>query len=110
MDLSIQAVSQCENDAAKITFHHLHKPGLVALLSDGIGFAMLFVIDIGAIRDLALVASVGVALVIFTNLVLLPILMSYVGVSQACISHLMPGTPAVPRGPRRGRATCPPCV
>jgi predicted RND superfamily exporter protein len=74
-------------DAAKITFHHLHKPGLVALLSDGIGFAMLFVIDIGAIRDLALVASVGVGLVIFTNLVLLPILMSYVGVSKACIKH-----------------------
>jgi len=74
-------------DAAKITFQHLHKPGLVALLSDGIGFAMLFVIDIGAIRDLALVASVGVALVIFTNLVLLPILMSYVGVSKACIKH-----------------------
>ena len=74
-------------DAAKVTFHHLHKPGLVALLSDGLGFAMLFIIDIGAIRDLALVASVGVALVIFTNLVLLPILMSYVGVSKACISH-----------------------
>jgi predicted RND superfamily exporter protein len=74
-------------DAAKITFHHLHKPGLVALLSDGIGFAMLFVIDIGAIRDLAIVASVGVALVIFTNLVLLPVLMSYVGVTKSCIRH-----------------------
>ena len=73
--------------AAKHTFHHLHKPGLVALLSDGIGFAMLFTIDIGAIRDLALVASVGVALVIVTNLVLLPVLMSYVGVSQNGIEH-----------------------
>ena len=74
-------------DAAKHTFHHLHKPGLVALLSDGIGFAMLFTIDIGAIQDLALVASVGVALVIITNLLLLPILMSYIGVTQSGIAH-----------------------
>ena len=74
-------------DAARNTFHHLYKPGLLALLSDGIGFAMLFVIDIGAIQDLALVASVGVAMVIFTNLILLPLLMSYVGVSQSCINH-----------------------
>ncbi len=74
-------------NAARITFHHLHRPGMVALLSDGMGFAMLFMIDIGAIQDLALVASIGVALVIFTNLVLLPILMSYFGVSQRCIEH-----------------------
>lgn len=73
--------------AARVTFHHLHKAGLVALISDGIGFAALFVIDIGAIKDLALVASVGVALVIFTNLVLLPVLMSYVGVTQGCVDH-----------------------
>ncbi len=74
-------------ESARISFHHLHKAGLVALLSDGIGFATLFVIDIGAIKDLALVASVGVALVIFTNLVLLPVLMSYIGVSRACVEH-----------------------
>ncbi|WP_372832291.1 RND family transporter [Pontibacterium sp.] len=73
--------------AARVTFHHLHKAGLVALISDGIGFATLFVIDIGGIKDLALVASVGVALVIFTNLVLLPVLMSYVGVTQRCVDH-----------------------
>ncbi|MEY8200803.1 MAG: MMPL family transporter [Colwellia sp.] len=74
-------------EASKITFHLLHKAGLLALLSDGIGFAMLFVIDIGAIKDLAMVASVGVALVIFTNLILLPMVMSYAGVSKRCITH-----------------------
>ncbi len=74
-------------EASKVTFHLLHKAGLIALLSDGIGFAMLFVIDIGAIKDLAMVASVGVALVIFTNLILLPLLMSYCGVSQRCVDH-----------------------
>ncbi|WP_027856558.1 efflux RND transporter permease subunit [Marinobacterium jannaschii] len=74
-------------NASRVTFHHLHKAGLVALISDGIGFATLFVIDIGGIKDLAMVASVGVALVIFTNLVLLPVLMSYVGVTQRCVDH-----------------------
>ncbi|MES9828379.1 MAG: MMPL family transporter [Candidatus Thiodiazotropha sp.] len=74
-------------DAARIAFHHLHRPGLVALLSDGIGFGMLLVIDIGAIQDLAMVASIGVALVIFTNLVLLPVLMSYIGVTNSCVEH-----------------------
>jgi predicted RND superfamily exporter protein len=74
-------------DAARVTFHLLHKAGLLALLSDGIGFAMLFVIDIGAIQDLALVASIGVALVIITNLLLLPVIMSYIGVTQRCIEH-----------------------
>ena len=73
--------------AAQIAFRHLHRPGLLALLSDGIGFAMLLVINIGAIQDLAKAASIGVALVIITNLVLLPIVMSYVGVTRSCIEH-----------------------
>jgi hypothetical protein len=41
------------------------------------------VIDIPVIRDLALTASVGVAVLIVTNLILLPVLLSYVGVSPA---------------------------
>jgi hypothetical protein len=41
------------------------------------------VIDIPVIKDLALTASVGVAVLIFTNLILLPVLLSYVGVSEA---------------------------
>lgn len=74
-------------EAAQVTFHLLHKAGLVALISDGIGFAMLLVIDIGVIRDLAIVACIGVCVVILTNLVLLPILLSYSGVSQRCVQH-----------------------
>ena len=40
------------------------------------------VIDIDVIQDLALTASLGVAVLIFTNLILLPVLLSYVGVSD----------------------------
>jgi len=74
-------------DAARITFQHLVKPGMLALLSDGIGFATLLVINIGVIQDLAVAASLGVAIIILTNLILLPVLMSYIGVTQGCIKH-----------------------
>jgi predicted RND superfamily exporter protein len=47
-----------------------------------VGFAVLMVIDIPVIRDLALTASVGVGVLICTNLLLLPVLLSYTGVSK----------------------------
>ncbi len=68
--------------AARYTFRRLFLAGLSALLCDAVGFAVLMVIRIGVIQELALMASVGVAVLIFTNLVLLPILLSYTGVSR----------------------------
>jgi hypothetical protein len=67
--------------AARCTFRRLFLAGLTALLADAVGFAVLLVIDIQAIRELAISASIGVAVLIFTNLILLPILLSYTGVS-----------------------------
>ncbi len=67
--------------AARYTFRRLFVAGLTALLADAVGFAVLMVIDIPVIKDLAISASIGVGVLIFTNLVLLPILLSYVGVS-----------------------------
>jgi predicted RND superfamily exporter protein len=69
--------------AARYTFRRLFLAGLTALLADAVGFAVLMTIDIPVIRDLALTASVGVAVLIFTNLLLLPVLLSYVGVSAS---------------------------
>jgi predicted RND superfamily exporter protein len=66
--------------AARLTFRRLFGAGLTALLADAAGFAALMTIDIGVIRQLALAASLGVAALIFTNLILLPVLISYVGV------------------------------
>jgi hypothetical protein len=63
--------------AAQTAFRTLLIPGGIALLSDTIGFMTLLVIDIGIIRELAITASMGVAVIILTNLVLLPVLMSY---------------------------------
>lgn len=67
--------------AARFTFRRLFLAGLTALMADAVGFAVLLVIDIQAIRELAIAASIGVAMLIFTNLILLPILLSYAGVS-----------------------------
>jgi predicted RND superfamily exporter protein len=68
--------------AARYTFRRLFLAGLTALLADAVGFAVLLVIDIQVIRELAIAASIGVAVLIFTNLILLPILLSYTGVSK----------------------------
>jgi uncharacterized protein len=67
--------------AARFTFRRLFLAGLTALLADAVGFAVLLVIDIQAIRELAIAASIGVGVLIFTNLILLPIMLSYTGVS-----------------------------
>ncbi|GAB5382304.1 MAG: MMPL family transporter [Aliiglaciecola sp.] len=68
--------------AAESAFRTLLIPGGIALLSDTVGFMTLLVIDIGIIRELAITASLGVAVIILTNLILLPVLMSYVRFSD----------------------------
>ncbi|MBD8495094.1 MMPL family transporter [Pseudomonas syringae] len=67
--------------AARFTFRRLFFAGLTALLCDAVGFAVLMIIKIPVIQDLAVIASLGVAVLIFTNLILLPVLLSYIGVS-----------------------------
>lgn len=73
--------------AARYTFRRLFLAGVTALLADAVGFAVLMVIDIPVIKDLALTASIGVAVLIFTNLLLLPVLLSYTGVSAKAAEH-----------------------
>ncbi len=67
--------------AARYTFRRLFVAGLTALLADAVGFGVLMLIDIKVIRDLAVTASIGVVVLIFTNLILLPILLSFTGVT-----------------------------
>jgi len=74
-------------DSAKLAFRSLYIAGITALVSDAIGFTTLMVIDIEVIRELAIAASIGVAIIIVTNLIALPILMSYIGVSPAGLKY-----------------------
>lgn len=69
--------------SARYTFRRLFMAGLTALMADVLGFAVLTVIDIQIIRDLALTACIGMGALIFTNLILLPILLSYTGVNAS---------------------------
>lgn len=69
-------------EAAELSFRVLLIPGGIALLSDTVGFMTLLSIDIGIIRELAITASLGVAMIILTNLVLLPLLVSYLKVPK----------------------------
>ncbi|MBT1445662.1 MMPL family transporter [Shewanella sp. JM162201] len=68
---------QATKAAAASAFRSLLVPGGVALLSDTVGFITLLAIDIGIIRELAISASLGVAVIIFTNLILLPVVISF---------------------------------
>jgi len=65
-------------DAAKASFRQLLIPGVIALASDTIGFVTIRLIEIRVIQEMAVTASLGVAVIILSNLVLLPILLSYV--------------------------------
>lgn len=81
--------SEAENPlmAARRTFRQLFLPGMIAILADAVGFITLLLIDIGVIRELAIGASIGVAVIVFTNLILLPVAISYVGISNKAVER-----------------------
>ncbi len=78
----IHNTSENKLSRAKYAFTTLIIAGLTALISDAIGFTTLMVIKIQVIRELAISASIGVALIIITNLIVLPLLLSYSGVNS----------------------------
>ena len=65
-------------ESARRTFRQLLAPAVVALLADLVGFVTILMIPVPVIREMAITASIGVAIVILTDLVLLPVLVSYV--------------------------------
>ena len=73
--------ADCE-EASRVAFRKLAVPGGIALASDTIGFLTLLLIDIGIIRELAITASLGVMVILVTNLGLLPVLLSFGSMSD----------------------------
>lgn len=69
-------------DSARSSFRRLLVPGAIALASDTIGFITILLIDIEIIQEMAITASLGVAVIILTNLFLLPVLVSYLSLSE----------------------------
>lgn len=66
----------------------LFKAGSLALTTDIIGFLTLLVIQIDVIQALAISASIGTAMIAFTNFVMLPVIMSYIKVSDKALERL----------------------
>ncbi len=62
---------------ARATFRRLLLPSSVALVSDTIGFLTIALIEVQVIQEIAIAASLGVASIILTNLILLPIALSF---------------------------------
>jgi len=69
-------------DAARRTFRQLLMPAIIALLADLVGFITILMIPVQVIREMAITASIGVAIVILTDLVLLPVLVSFVAFDE----------------------------
>ena len=63
--------------ASTHSFEKLFIPGATALLANAFGFMVIAFVDIEIVRELAYTATIGVTVMIITNKMLLPILLSY---------------------------------
>ena len=73
-------------NAARNSFAKLFIPGTLALLTNVLGFAVIMLIPIDIVRELGITASLGVAWMIITNKMLLPILLSYLKMSPGAVT------------------------
>ncbi|MGZ5103607.1 MAG: efflux RND transporter permease subunit [Usitatibacter sp.] len=71
--------------AARRAFAKLFIPGTLALLTNVLGFAVIMLIPIAIVRELGITASLGVAWMIITNKMLLPILLSHLRLSRTAL-------------------------
>jgi predicted RND superfamily exporter protein len=63
--------------ASRNSFQKLFVPGAMALLANALGFVVIAFVEIEMVRELAITATLGVSVMIITNKMLLPILLSY---------------------------------
>ena len=73
--------------AARASFSRLLVPGTMALVTDLVGFGTLVFLPIGMIQELGITASIGVAMKIVTNLVMLPLAASYAKYNNSFIAR-----------------------
>lgn len=67
--------------ASRICVLKLFVPGAMALVANALGFLVIAFVDIEMVRELAFTATLGVTVMIVTNKMLLPILLSYMKIS-----------------------------
>src|ERR1041384_5785515 len=64
-------------DASLETFRRLAIPGSIALLTNVAGFATIAQVPIGIVREMSANACLGMAAVIVSNKILMPVWLSY---------------------------------
>ncbi len=81
--VSDAARSGCDcNVAARRTFRLLFLPAIVALLANLVGFITILLIRVPVIQEMAVTASLGIGVIILTDLILLPLLVSFVPITD----------------------------
>jgi predicted RND superfamily exporter protein len=74
--------------AARQSFRRLFLPGAVALITGVLTFLTITTIKIPVIRELAASATIGIGALAFTNLIWLPLMVSYARISQTTIRKM----------------------
>lgn len=76
------------DEAARSTFSRLFLPGSMALITDLVGFLTLALVPIPIIQEMAVVATVGIALKIISNLIMLPLIASYMTPRKTFVAQI----------------------
>lgn len=85
----LETLAGCDGvTASRNCFLKLFVPGATALLANALGFMVIAVVDIEIVRELAITSTIGVTVMIITNKVLLPILLSYMRFSASTAQKL----------------------
>ena len=68
--------------AAEKVAEGLFMPAITSLVTDGIGFLSLFLIPLGMVKSMAIVAGCGVLSIFFTTVTFIPVVLSYLPVPK----------------------------
>jgi predicted RND superfamily exporter protein len=74
-------------EASRTAFRKLFVPGAVALLTNALGFAVIMLIDIPIVHELGITACIGVLLMIVTNKMILPIILTHLKLEESSRRH-----------------------
>jgi predicted RND superfamily exporter protein len=77
--------------ASQIAFRNLAIPGTVALVTNALGFMVIMLIDIPIVHELGVTACMGVLLMIVTNKMILPIILSHLKLERQASADQQPG-------------------
>ncbi len=72
--------------AAHAAFCKIFIPGSLALLMNALGFAVIMLIDIPIVHELGVTACIGVMLMIITNKLMLPIIISHLRLERGVLN------------------------